>query len=114
MTRHLLSRAALVAAIGVLVAGAPAAARSDRDHEAARAALARGEILPLTRILAVVAQQSPGDILEVELERHDSRFEYEVRVLTAAGKVVEFHLDARTGALLKDGKGNHAGADRRR
>ncbi len=114
MTRHPLFRAAIVAAIGMAVGGAPAAARSDRDHEAARAALARGEILPLTRILAVVAQQSPGDILEVELERHDAQFKYEVRVLTAAGKVVEIHLDARTGALLKDEKGRDAGADRRR
>ena len=118
-----------VLAAAVLCAGAAAAGRGDHDHEAARAALARGEILPLTRILALVAQQAPGDILEIELEREQSRFIYEVRVLTPAGKVVEVKFDARTGARIeygkppkpakadkpeKDAKDRDAGADRRR
>ena len=107
------SLSALAAAALLATAGA-AAARDKSDHEAARAALARGEILPLTRILAVVARHSPGDILEVELELHGTRFVYEVKVLTPAGKVTKAKVDAKTGALLNDGKGNHAGADRRR
>ena len=105
--------AALLAAC-LLAAGADAMARDNQDHEAARKAMARGEILPLTRILPVVAQARPGDVLEVQLDRHGERFVYEVTVLTPAGKVTEVHVDAKTGALLKDGKGDNAGADRRR
>lgn len=93
--------AALFAAV-VLAHGGGAAARNDQDHEAARAALARGEILPLTRILAVVAQRSPGDILEVELDRERTRFIYEITVLSPAGKVVEVRLDAKTAAIIED------------
>jgi uncharacterized membrane protein YkoI len=93
--------AALFAA-AVLAHGGAAAARNDQDHEAARAALARGEILPLTRILAVVAQRSPGDILEVELDRERTRFIYEITVLSPAGKVVEVRLDAKTAAVIED------------
>ncbi len=103
----------LLAATVLTIAG-PASARGDRDHEAARAALARGEILPLTRILAVVAQQGPGDVLEVELDRHGDRIVYEVKVLTRAGKVTEVQVDARTGVLLDDGKDDHARPHRRR
>ncbi len=100
--------------VAALLAGGGAAAARDDDHEAARKALAKGEILPLTRILAVVAQQSPGDVLEVQLDRHGVRFVYEVKVLTRAGKVTEVQVDGKTGAVLDDGKGNDAGADRRR
>lgn len=103
-----------VLAAALLAASGAAMADNDKDHEAARAALARGEILPLTRILAVVAQRSPGDILEVQLDRHGTRFVYEVKVLSRAGKVTEVQVDGKTGALLEDSKGNDAGADRRR
>lgn len=106
--------AAILLAAGLLAAGADAMARDDQDHEAARKAMARGEILPLTRILPVVAQARPGDVLKLQLDRHGQRFVYEVTVLTPAGKVTEVHVDAKTGALLKDGKGDNAGADRRR
>lgn len=113
MNKSARSLAALLAAC-LLAAGGGAVAKDDQDHEAARKAMARGEILPLTRILAVVAQASPGDVLKVELERHGARFVYEVKVLTPAGKVIEVQVDGKTGALVEDGKGNHAGADRRR
>ncbi len=113
MNKSTRSLAVLLAAC-LLAAGGVAAAGEDQDHEAARKAMARGEILPLTRILAVVAQASPGDVLKVELDRHGSRFVYEVKVLTRAGKVTEVQVDGKTGALVEDGKGKDAGADRRR
>ncbi len=108
------TRAWAVFFAAALLASGGAAAGSDDDHEAARKALAKGEILPLTRILAVVAQQNPGDVLKVQLDRHGSRFVYEVKVLTRAGKVTEVQVDGKTGAVLDDGKGTDAGADRRR
>lgn len=98
----------------VLLASGGAAAAREGDHVAAREALSKGEILPLTRILAVVAQASPGDVIKVDLDRHGARFVYEVKVLTPAGKVTKVQVDGKTGALLDDGKGTDAGADRRR
>lgn len=73
----------------------------DDDHLEARALLQRGEILPLARILATVHERVPGDVIEVELERDDGVWEYEVKVLTAAGRVRKVELDARDGTVRK-------------
>ena len=75
-------------------------ARKARDHEAARAALARGEILPLSRILELVGKRMQGDIIEVELEREHGVFVYEVKLLAGNGRVREIKLDARSGTLV--------------
>ena len=72
---------------------------SDDDHEAARAALQRGEILPLPRILEIVAEQAPGDVIEVELDDNHGVLEYEVKVLAADGRVREVKMNARTGVV---------------
>jgi hypothetical protein len=93
---------ATLLAILTLGGSGSAWSRSSGDHEAALAALARGEVLPLSRIMAVVSQHSPGDILEVELDRENGVIVYEFKILTPAGKVYEVHVDARTGALIKD------------
>jgi uncharacterized membrane protein YkoI len=94
----------LFAVLALTLAGG--AARADdhhksKDHEAARAALARGQVLPLTRILAIAEQKAPGDVLKVELEDDDGRLVYEVKILGRNGRVRELDLDARTGAVLK-------------
>jgi uncharacterized membrane protein YkoI len=60
------------------------------DHEAARAALARHEVLPLPRILALASRNVPGDILKVELEDEKGRLIYEVKIL---GRVVNIEND---------------------
>ena len=58
-------------------------------------------ILPLARILDIVKNHTPGDVVEVELDRDDGVWEYEVKVLTADGIVRKIELDARTGTVLK-------------
>lgn len=93
-------RPLLCLALAAGLAAAPAHAK-DKDHEAARQALARKEILPITRILKIVEQHLPGDVLEVELEDDKGRFIYEVKVLGVNGRVREVEIDARTGAVLK-------------
>jgi len=85
-------RSLALAAVLLALAGAslstPAFARGDDDHLAAREALRRGEILPLSRILAVVGRTAPGDVIDVKLERKDDgRWEYEVKVLASTGRV---------------------------
>ncbi len=78
----------------------PAQAGKD-DHVEARELLQRGEIVPLARILEVVQQRVPGDVIEVELEREDGLWEYKVKVLTPAGNVRKLYLDARNATVLK-------------
>mgnify|MGYP003579759015 CR=1 FL=1 len=75
-------------------------ARKQREQAEARAALQRGDILPLPRILEHAQRAVPGDVIEVELERKDRGYRYEVKVLTARGLVHEIKLDAKTGAVL--------------
>lgn len=93
---------AVIAALGLGAVAAPALARVDEeDHIAAREALQRGEILSLSRILAIVQQRVPGDVIEVELDRKHGAWRYEVKVLTSTGRVREVKLNASTGAVLE-------------
>jgi uncharacterized membrane protein YkoI len=98
-------RLALLAVAATVAFGATAPAASarsdDDDHIAAREALRRGEILPLSRILAIVQRRAPGDVIDVELDRHHGAWRYEVKVLTSTGRVREIKLNARDGAILE-------------
>lgn len=99
------ARLATGLALAALLTAAPPSA-GERDHDDARALRERGEIVPLERILAAVAAQRPGRVVEVELELEfdlqggGKAYVYEVEVLDAGGEVWELKYDARTGALL--------------
>ena len=85
-----------------LTLGVPGAAASDRrDHERARAALADGQIRPLSDLLAEVERRYVGRVIETELEREDGRWVYEFKLLPPSGRLVKLYLDAATGALLR-------------
>ena len=73
----------------------------DADHETARRAVERGELLPLAKILASAAKTHSGRVLDVELERDDGRYLYEIDVLLNDGRVIELTFDGRTGELLE-------------
>lgn len=94
---------ALLLSLAALFMG-PAAYADNRgrdDHDAARQAYQRGEILPLSQILQRVHKVAPGEVLEVELEEDDGRMIYEIEVLESSGRVLEVEIDARSGAVLK-------------
>lgn len=76
-------------------------ARSEPDQDRARAALQAGEILPLATILTRLAQTQPGQVLEVELERKDGRWLYEIKLLRPGGGLLKLELDARSGEVLR-------------
>lgn len=97
-------RRAIAGALALIaLIAAPAFADDDdkHDHDRARRALERGEVLPLERILAVVRARVPGEVVRVELERDDGKWIYEVRVIDAAGRRVEIEVDAARGVILK-------------
>lgn len=100
-TRLALIALPLVLALALAATSGHASDSKKKDHEAARLALARREVLPLTRILAIAAQRAPGEVLKVELEEDDGRMKYDLKILARNGRVLELELDAKTGATLK-------------
>lgn len=96
---------ALIAVLLVL----PALARADEaDHDRARRALEEGRVLPLRDILARAEAETPGQMVEAELEDEHGQLVYEIKVLAKDGRLVKLVYDAATGQLLKkrqkDGK----------
>jgi hypothetical protein len=107
----------LVAAITVF--SGPALADDISDHERARAAVEKGDIVGLSLILEKVESIYEGSIIEVELEDEgDEGFEseddmvagsdhfmsgfiYEIKLLTPQGNLLKLKLDARTAELIE-------------
>lgn len=94
----------LCAAVGAaILAARPALARPRRDHDQdrARAALERGEALPLAEVLARVRPELGGEVVGVDFDRDDGRWIYEFKVIGPAGRLVEVHVDAATARVLR-------------
>ena len=91
----------LAAALAALALLPDALGSESRDHERARAAVQAGEVLPLQTLLERVQRTHPGQVLEVELEREDGRWIYELRLLQAGGQLLKLEVDAATGQVLE-------------
>lgn len=70
------------------------------DHDRARQALEAGEILPLKTVLERLARDTPGQVMEVELERHGQRWIYEIKLLRPGGALSKLLIDARDGTII--------------
>jgi len=77
---------------------------ADSDHELARELKQAGDILALEQILEKAQQLHPGHVLEVELEKEQHRYIYEIETVDTKGNVWEMQYDAKTGELLKSKK----------
>ncbi len=87
--------------LAVALLAVPVAVLPSDDHEEARRAVGRGELKPLSEILARLEKEFDGRVLEVELERHrGDRLVYEIELLTPDGRVLEIKYDGRTGERL--------------
>jgi uncharacterized membrane protein YkoI len=71
------------------------------DHERARAAVQAGEVMPLASLLERLQRTHPGQVLELELDRQDGRWIYEVKLLQPNGRLLKLELDARTAQVLE-------------
>ncbi|MDP3621447.1 MAG: PepSY domain-containing protein [Polynucleobacter sp.] len=74
---------------------------ADSDHDRARKAVEQGEVLPLQQILQKISKDYPGQVLEVELERENRAWVYEIKQLSASGVLTKLEVDAKTGAVIK-------------
>ena len=91
---------ALLLVVLLAVCTPPAGAR-DRDQDRARNALLQGEIRPLSAVLKTVRDKVPGEIIEIELDREDKGWVYEVKVLTSNGRRKKVDVDAHSLDILK-------------
>jgi uncharacterized membrane protein YkoI len=92
----------------------PSAWGSDsRDHERARTAVQAGQVLPLPTLLERLRRTHPGQVLELELERDDGRWIYEIKLLQATGQLLQLDVDAATAQVLQV-KRKDGGKDRRK
>ncbi len=75
------------------------------DGDRALGAVERGEVLPLERVMAQLEAHIHGEISGIELEKEDGIWVYEFKVISPQGRMIEVHIDAKTGNLL-DKKGH--------
>ncbi|MBO4329416.1 MAG: PepSY domain-containing protein [Rhodocyclaceae bacterium] len=100
-------RRACAGAVLLCLLIAPLSADDD-DYLRASEAVRAGEILPMEQVLARLAKQYPGNVLEVELEDDDDdddnaggrRWLYEVKLLQPDGQLRKVLIDAKTGEVL--------------
>ena len=96
-------RHAALAAAALLMAFRPVLAQEDDpepDHELARQALQRKEILPLDQVLAAIRDRVPGEIVEIELEREKDRWIYEVEIIDETGRMRDVLVDAKNAEII--------------
>ncbi len=96
-----MARMALLLAAFAAMTAVPSLARDDEPdrRDAVRRAVEAGEILPLSQILEKVRVRVSGDITGIEINREDGRWHYEFRVIDRSGRVLEVHVDARSGNI---------------
>ena len=102
----------LIALILSAALALPSYAADSGDHDRARKALEAGEILPLKTVLEKVVRASPGQVMEVELERKHDRWIYEIKLLRPGGSLVKLLVDASDGTII-DRRGRDARDERR-
>lgn len=88
-------------AIALLLLAFAGPGLADDDHDRARAALERGELLPLASLLERLAPVINGDIIELELEREKGGWVYEITYVDGRGRLIELEVDAADGTVMK-------------
>jgi uncharacterized membrane protein YkoI len=97
------ARHALFLAFACAALALPPAAAKDckRNQDCALEAFQRGEIKPLSEVLAVARAKLPGEVVKIELEREDGIWVYEIKILTASVRVREIEINAKTLDIIK-------------
>ena len=97
----------LVLGCALLAVAWPAAADDEgdsderHDHDQAREAVEHGEALPLDAVLAAVEKKVVGEVVGIEFEKNEGVWVYELKVVDAAGHVIQVLADAKTAAIIR-------------
>ncbi|MCK3779830.1 hypothetical protein MZK49_24355 [Ensifer sesbaniae] len=81
-------------------AGAPDGGGRRSDQERARAAVERGDILPLKDVLRLVDEDKYGRVIGVDLRGSGSREVYRLRTRDRQGTIRNLRINARTGKFM--------------
>jgi Predicted membrane protein len=89
--------------LAVVLGLLPAIGHTDghKDHDRARKALLSGEVLSLRQVLDIVAREYPGEPVEIEFERDDEVYVYEIKLLQPSGSILKMKVDAANGKVIK-------------
>ncbi len=98
----------VAAALAAALPGADSAQRRGPDslgadwraqQDEARGGVQSGRLVPLSRVIEMIARRVPGRVLDAGLEGRN----YRVRWATADGRRIDFIVDAETGQILSGG-----------
>lgn len=98
--RNIAKQTLIASCLTLLLAGVGPALAD--DHGEVRELVRQGEILPLQSIVERAVGEQTGQLLEVELEREDDIWVYELELLRDDGRVYKLYYDARTGEHLPE------------
>lgn len=72
-----------------------------RDHDRARSAVKRGDVLPLRSVLGPVQRRYGGEVLDARLRggSNGRPWLYDVKLMRPNGTVIVVTVDARTGKV---------------
>lgn len=99
--------AAAVLLSPLMAAGEPEPADDSQQNEA-REAVRQGLVRPLEQVLTEVRKIIKGDIVEIEFEKDDGRFIYEIEYVDPDGHLMEIKIDAKTLAVISIGAEDEA------
>lgn len=91
--------------------GSGSSGHGGADHDRARSAVERDEILPLSVILPGLQERFGGRVIKLELEEDDGRYVYELKLITPEGRILELEVDAATGLPIADTEKRGPGED---
>lgn len=76
---------------------------ADDSHDEIKMLRDEDVIVSLESLIKKAQQLKSGRVIEVELERENGRYVYEIEILDHQRQVWEFYFDAQNGQLLKQG-----------
>jgi len=91
----------LACAVALFTAPGIACADDEDDADRALRERAKGRLLPLKDIIAIVRRAVPGRIVETEFDYDDDVPEYEFYVIRPDGRRVEVKVDGRSGRIIE-------------
>jgi uncharacterized membrane protein YkoI len=87
----------------MIVAGdTPTSADEISQQEEARQAVKAGLVRPLEDVLTEARKTIDGDIVEIEFEKDDGRFIYEIEYVRRDGQLMEMKIDAKSLAVIEN------------
>jgi len=96
----LLMMLSIVAPSVVPSVDAPFQAAIADEHDDAREALRRGDILPYSQIKKVVERQVDGKVVGQKLRRTNRGWQYDLRLRPTNGRVMVLVVDAKNGNII--------------